>query len=512
MLMTINEILDALEIRGVVRHYNADRAVAYYGAIWLDDTLPACGANYLYIGRTSRLPAELPGRDIGLLLVNDDGRDLSWMGVDVAELSPDSDIAEICLRVKERFFRTREISAISQSLIEKMFRSQSIREITDLIGEYLGNPVFVTYNFGSRPFFYAGDPTTEREIQTLRDLRGKRTTPEREDLVERVMNSSEPIIVDNGFCYSGKRRMVIGITDGARSNRSIGMLTVFEVRRPFTPMDGIFLSFMGYILSLKADEPSFARELTSQEYTQYLHDLIRGERPGDDREWENALFGTEGRNYLVVLAGIQRLSSLAQEEVRYRLYQSVGFSTILMRGSYLVLIANLRERDAGGILREAEALAGAHGLLFGVSEFFSDIGQLRKYYIQAKRIREIARDTVGESGVLPFGKYKAALLVHNLAATENPELFVDESVDRLIAYDRQKNTEYLTTLETYIRCGMSSERTRSRLRIHRNTLTYRLNRIEEILGHRLDDGDYLLGLYFAHMIRRIVGRRSFSDE
>jgi len=145
MLMTINEILDALEIRGVVRHYNADRAVAYYGAIWLDDTLPACGANYLYIGRTSRLPAELPGRDIGLLLVNDDGRDLSWMGVDVAELSPDSDIAEICLRVKERFFRTREISAISQSLIEKMFRSQSIREITDGAGadvviEAVGSP------------------------------------------------------------------------------------------------------------------------------------------------------------------------------------------------------------------------------------------------------------------------------------------------------------------------------------------------------------------------------------
>lgn len=198
---------------------------------------------------------------------------------------------------------------------------------------------------------------------------------------------------------------------------------------------------MSYILSMKASEPAFQREMISQEYTQYLHELIRGGQPDAGSGWEDTLFGTQRRNYLAALTDTRQLSSVALEDLKYRLYRIAGFSVILMRGSYLVLIANLRERTAQTFLRETDKICRLHQLVFGVSEFFSDIRLLRKYYVQAKRVREISEAVGVTCGTLPFETYKTALLVRDLSAAENPELFVDASIDRLLSHDAQENTE-----------------------------------------------------------------------
>ena len=137
---------------------------------------------------------------------------------------------------------------------------------------------------------------------------------------------------------------------------------------------------------------------------------------------------------------------------------------------------------------------------------------MRKYYTQAKRVREISDLREECSGVFLFGEHKFAILLRDISASENPELFIDESIDRLIAHDTAENTEYVKTLETYILCGMSNDRTRNILNIHRNTLTYRLNKIEEIVGHSLSDGAYLMNLYFAGILRKTFGKSDFAEN
>ena len=512
MLQSLEGILRALEFRDIVRHINPGKTVQYNGARWLGTPRLTLDKNYVYVGKSSQLPAQLPEEEIGLVVLCDDGRDFSDCRFEVVCVSPQSNMEALCLQMQEQAFCAHEISMISQSIIEKLFRPLSVKEMTDVISEYMDNPVFITFHFGNRSFFYSGDPTVEREAKILRSLRGEQVDYRTMSEVNRILTSREPVIAEDGFCYKGRRRLHVGFSNGLQSDQLIGILTAFEVRHSFRPLDSTFLSFMSYILSMKASEPAFQREMISQEYTQYLHELIRGGQPGADADWENTLFGTQRRNYLAALTDTRQLSSVALEDLKYRLYRIAGFSVILMRGSYLVVIANLRERTAQTFLRQMDEICQMHQLVFGVSEFFSDIRLLRKYYVQAKRVREISEAVGVTCGTLPFETYKTALLVRDISAAENPELFVDASIDRLIAHDAQENTEYVHTLETYIRCGMSKERTRAELNIHRNTLTYRLGRIEEILGHRLDDSHYLVGLFFAFTIRKIAGKRSFSEE
>jgi carbohydrate diacid regulator len=54
----------------------------------------------------------------------------------------------------------------------------------------------------------------------------------------------------------------------------------------------------------------------------------------------------------------------------------------------------------------------------------------------------------------------------------------------------------------YLDSCMNREKTREQMHIHRNTLSYRLDRIEEILGLRLNNGSNLLNLYLSNIIHQ----------
>ena len=67
---------------------------------------------------------------------------------------------------------------------------------------------------------------------------------------------------------------------------------------------------------------------------------------------------------------------------------------------------------------------------------------------------------------------------------------------RLAPLERQDKV-LLDTLETYLRCSGNAQRATAELFIHRNTLTHRLRRIEELLGADLTDGDERMSLLLA---------------
>jgi hypothetical protein len=67
----------------------------------------------------------------------------------------------------------------------------------------------------------------------------------------------------------------------------------------------------------------------------------------------------------------------------------------------------------------------------------------------------------------------------------------------------------LLTLETYLDFGGDAKRTAAHLHLHRTTLYYRLGRVSEALGVRLDDGLTRLDLHLALKHRRL-GRRSLT--
>jgi len=74
----------------------------------------------------------------------------------------------------------------------------------------------------------------------------------------------------------------------------------------------------------------------------------------------------------------------------------------------------------------------------------------------------------------------------------------------LVDHDRSRNGSLVATLRAYLETGEQQEAAK-RLRVHPNTLRYRLDRIREISGVELDDAETRLNLAVALRVQSLLG-------
>lgn len=93
-----------------------------------------------------------------------------------------------------------------------------------------------------------------------------------------------------------------------------------------------------------------------------------------------------------------------------------------------------------------------------------------------------------------------------LAMSAHGELrdFFDEAIGSLVAYDQRTGAGLLQTLDAYFACNGSPTEAAQRLHLHRNTVLYRLRRIEEIGKLDLGDASTRLNLHLCLRIHEVL--------
>jgi sugar diacid utilization regulator len=126
---------------------------------------------------------------------------------------------------------------------------------------------------------------------------------------------------------------------------------------------------------------------------------------------------------------------------------------------------------------------------------------------EAVRTVEIASSMASETArSLHFARLGALRLIFHLA--DNPELraFQRDVLGPLEVSDSSRRSEFVRTLEAFLRAGGNHMRAARDLNVHRNTLIYRLERIQELLGDAdLEDPEMRLNLQLALKIRAALG-------
>jgi purine catabolism regulator len=125
---------------------------------------------------------------------------------------------------------------------------------------------------------------------------------------------------------------------------------------------------------------------------------------------------------------------------------------------------------------------------------------------EAVRAAEIAASMPRGPTTLHFARLGALRLIFHLA--DNPELraFQRDALGPLEASDVSRRSEFVRTLDAFLRAGGNHMRAARDLHVHRNTLIYRLERIQELLGGAdLEDPETRLNLQLALKIRSALG-------
>mgnify|MGYP003574898227 CR=1 FL=1 len=87
--------------------------------------------------------------------------------------------------------------------------------------------------------------------------------------------------------------------------------------------------------------------------------------------------------------------------------------------------------------------------------------------------------------------------------------FVESVLGGLLTYDRCHRSDLVRSLEVFLAKNRSWEAASLSLHVHRQTLRYRLSRVTDLTGRRMDSMDDLVDLHMALRIHRIMDAVSF---
>jgi purine catabolism regulator len=91
-------------------------------------------------------------------------------------------------------------------------------------------------------------------------------------------------------------------------------------------------------------------------------------------------------------------------------------------------------------------------------------------------------------GILYFDQVKMELLIRRIKESQIPvHRYLSNVIMKVIEYDKENDSAYFETLEAYCNCGKNVAKTAEVLYVHKNTITYRIQRIQEMTGVDFDD-------------------------
>lgn len=150
------------------------------------------------------------------------------------------------------------------------------------------------------------------------------------------------------------------------------------------------------------------------------------------------------------------------------------------------------------------SLKGA-SVSMGVGNAFGGSYAMKESVSEAKKAYRVLRACQTKGSLRYYDEIGIYRVFFDLKSEEVLENLLWETLGVLMEYDRKNESDLVHTLEIFLEADCNISATTEKLFVHRNTVKYRIKRIEEILGRDLKDVTTQFNLRLAYKIRRYLG-------
>jgi PucR family transcriptional regulator, purine catabolism regulatory protein len=249
--------------------------------------------------------------------------------------------------------------------------------------------------------------------------------------------------------------------------------------------------------------PDLASESAAAEFMRLALGAAGGSAPAPEellaRARELSLDLSDGMSVIVARAHPQapteegwraRARTIAERGARAAAARSIAAVSERDVGAGVEIVLLVPGQGGGVAARAAEAVlrelqSGLPGFTFalGRSRATGEVSELRRAAAEALLAANVAegRPEVDALAFEDTGAYR--LLLSSMSESPSElESFYFETVEPLVVYDEQYETNLLQTLETFLEADGNVAGTAQRLFTHRHTIYYRLERVRELTG------------------------------
>ncbi len=431
-----------------------------------------------------------------LVLIQDTGVMLSLpescqeANVTVLHQAEQSDVIRV---LRDYFHILSGRGFLADSVLEFLYHDNGIQDMVDDFSVAYNNPVFV-FDAGMNLIAANWDMALEHEgsrkmVEDMRvsDLEYKliqQYNPTHQD----IMKSENPVIVMHP--EFGFRQMVCPIDH----KKNMGFLVINEATRVFHKMDEYLVRILreGIYQKIRLDE--FRHINRGHPYEYFIRDLLNQKVVASEEMISRFRYLQDGFStnmYCLVIESAKSTSSVNLFHIRND-FESVfaNTKTVLYNGEIVVIFCLPEGKEISNEkYEEITELCRRNSVYAGISNQFSALSQLFDYYKQAVRAIEVGIENKEEPGLSIYNHYYREHMAKVFFQNEKFEVFCHPKMKILIRHDEEHKSNLAYTLYMYLLNERNYVSTAKGLFIHRNTLLYRLKKIEQIISVSYDDPD-----------------------
>lgn len=255
----------------------------------------------------------------------------------------------------------------------------------------------------------------------------------------------------------------------------------------------------------------FLQGTADEEITRaFIHAI---EEPANREVYRKALlpyFDVDGEFRVVIFTadGLDEMDTVERRRLSYRL--QIYLKNITHNGSFFyydsnfVLIMNDVSKKnydeiVDGVVRRTKNKMPEIPVFAGAGSVVHDITNLQIAYQRARAAAVMARKK--KLPILHFDEMGIHRLLYSVTDTVLLQEMGEETLKPLLDYDRKHNSNYVETLECYLKYNGSIQAVAEAMFTHRNTVIYRISNIKKLLNCELETTEERLIYQMAYFIR-----------
>ena len=410
---------------------------------------------------------------------------------------------------------SEDIDVHSLRLYEVLTSGKGLQGIVDTASAILDNPVLVA-DAGFKILAHA--EKSDITDQLWLELIEVGVYPEEyivkainnDSLNSHVLSSGPPVIISDD--ESPNRFICKAIlVDGT----PLGFATCIEYDSAFSERDtelfGIFCKIVGTELR--------GNELLSHNYKRkqdfFISELLNGPVNEDFLKERLRQVGMRAKSNNFVLIFELADGNMSREN---QIIYFINVLEQLIPNSHCIIYLNsivaLVIRDNPNLLGDDFTVALMKNLetmdmVCGISHCFNSISDMHVYYKQAKEAIRLGRKLRPGNRIYNYSRLSFYHMADIIGQTEELRAFCNPKLLEVFKYDETYKTKFAQTAYEYLNLDKNPNRTAERLDIHRNSVDYRIKRIEELFDFTFSDSEVAFSLYHSYKILEYLGDLQF---
>jgi hypothetical protein len=502
LLLCLGIIEDALGKRALYKNYDKedDPFVLERPEIYRRGAVFATGV--LYLARATSLHGDFLAQEgSAIICIGMPPEAYLDCPVRVIALDEATDMEELSNDINRIFF---EYNTLEQKLQDSVNKGRSVQHMVEILAPYLNGNELMIINSDFRLIAKSNHSLHLNEISGLGQPDEQGFLPP--DIVtffkndfSKVRNLTEPFFYEASIF--AKRALCKNVFF---RGEYVCRIILPEDASPFRGYEPGLLKFFSSFIQLVYDlSSSGSGILPTDSMADVYIDLLKGETVEKWRLqncFERRSWPLDGPFHCAVLMPSDR--DFYNRTIRYycqTFNRDIEGCCFVEFGGEIVCVINIG--CYGGLLdnfisEHLEIFRDAY-FRIGYSNCFSNIEDLQHYFLQAKIALRTGLNQRPFQWHYRFADFVLSYMASKLTEELDGRFLCAPEILLLGEYDKTHGSELLPTLKVYLRNNMNAVKTAKELFIHRSTMVYRLERIEELTGIDYKDPYKILHLLIS---------------